>query len=91
MQQYFTVIHEVGRLKGKNVPKCDHVIVLHLAESEDFCRHLTDFSLVECENAEVELWFLELPPSSHPVPLFPGTEHLNFFFFFYLLQINTTV
>lgn len=77
------MIREVGRLKGKNDPKCDCIILLNLAQSEDFCRHLTDFSLVECESGEVELWFLELPASYHFVPLFPGTGSLSFFLFFF--------
>lgn len=84
------MIHEVGRLKGKSVPKCDGIIVLNLAESEDFCGHLTDFSLVECENGGVELWFLELPASSHPVP-FSGHRTSQFLLFFNLLQISIIV
>jgi len=52
-------------------------MILNLANSDSFCRHLIDFSLVEYENGEVESWFLGLPRSSHPAPLFPNARPLS--------------
>lgn len=80
IQQYFIVIHEVGKPEGKNIPKCDHVMVLKLAKSENFCGHLIDFSLAECENGQEESWFLQLLPSFFSAPL-SSPKTPQFFFF----------